>query len=120
MPDLLPSLDLRVVPDSWRTRKVAGLGGNEGRLGDEERAGNACALLVELDEEVRRNVVRVCTHPRLGPEHNAVGERDVTDFDRAEECGGGCGRHRSTKDLGGEELAVDARGMKVAFIGPGA
>lgn len=95
---LLPRRDLRVVVHTRHVVHAAGLGRNVRRLGDEERAGHAGALLVVLEREVAVDVVAVGADTRQRREHDAVGELDVADLDRLEQGGGVRGGHVS--DLG--------------------
>ena len=66
-------------------RLAAGLWADERALGDEERAGQAGALLVERDPEVGVDVRRVGAEAGLGREDDAVMKLDVAYPDGLEE-----------------------------------
>ena len=102
---LLPRGDLRAVPDAGRVREPARLRRDEDALGDEQRAADAGALRVVLDDEARRGVRGVVAVARHGREDDAVREGGVADLDGLEEGGGGRHRDRNlaVQRLDGEE-----------------
>ena len=90
---LLPPRDLGVVPDPGSVEHAGSFGRDEGRLGDEERAGDGGALLVVLDDEVGGDVCVVGPVAGERGEDDAVGELHVADLDRGEESGCSGGGH---------------------------
>ena len=56
------------------------------RLGDEERAGDARALLVVLRREVHEDLPLCRAEPCEGCEDHSMAKCDVSDLYRAEEC----------------------------------
>jgi hypothetical protein len=85
----LPRRDLGVVVDAGHVVVPARLGGDERRLGDEQRAGHARALGVIRLRELAVDVLLVRAVAREQVEDDAVLERHGADFDRLEELGRG-------------------------------
>ena len=89
---LLPLDNLLVAPDAGNIRVAAGLRGDEGRLGDEERAGSAAALPVILLHVREGDVLELgASEAGEGRKDDAVGKRQIADLDWLEELGD-CGR----------------------------
>ena len=104
-PYLLPGGNLGVVPNPGRVGHPGRLGRDEGRLGDEERAGDGRALLVVLDDEVRRDVRVAGSVAGEGREDDAVAELYVPNLDRGEQRGSGVSGHASNLVL----MVLEAR-----------
>ena len=86
-----PRLDLRVAPYPRDAPEPARVGGGEGALGDEQRAGDDCALGVVLRGVNARDVLGVGAEAREGREYEPVREDVLPDDGRLEELGdGGC------------------------------
>lgn len=83
---LLPNGDLLVGIDPRGVRHAAGLVGDVGRLGDEQRARDARALRVVLDREIHEYLLLRCAEPCEGREDHSVAECDVSDLDGAKQC----------------------------------
>ena len=97
--DLLPRCDLRVVPDPGDVWDATGLGGDEGRFGDEECTWDwASALSVVLQGELGRRVGLGGAEAGEWGEDDAVGEVEGgTESEGFEEGGGGWQRERGSR-----------------------
>ena len=113
---LFPRCDLSVVPDTRSIRLAAGLTRNVCPLGDEERAGDAAALLVVLDTELRRDVRVVIAVPGQGGEHDPVSEGDIAHLDRLEECRS---RHAGDRVVCAEGTLLDVGNCEGVMISYG-
>ena len=80
-----------VVPDPGGVGHARRLGGDEGCLGDEERAGDGGPLRVVLEDEVGRDVCVVVAEPGEGCEDDAMGELHLADLDGGKQCRSGSG-----------------------------
>lgn len=86
---LLPRRDLGVRVDAGNAGVAACLGRDEGRFGDEQRAGDAGALGVVFRDEVEGDVGVVGAEAGEGGHDEAGGEGEVADFEGGEEAGVG-------------------------------
>ena len=104
---LLPSGDLFVGPDAGSVRQAACLTRDEGSFCDDEGAGDAGALGVVFDSQVRWDRHRIATIARQRGMDHAMREDDVAEANGPKEGGVGGGDH------------VRSRNFELALVGVG-
>ena len=94
----LPAGNLLLTPNPRDIIKPTSSRSDECDFCDQERSGDARALLVVLDEQLGRDVLRIGAKASERCEDDAVRELHVANLDRREESRGGIGSRRHLSD----------------------